>query len=104
MKRLLMWTAGLAVGLWVVNELREAGLRLAQKVRKVDLNTATRESLLTVPGLTETLVDRIIDNRPYRHRLDLVARMVVPSGIYQTIRERVDVDGNTALKTVNFAS
>jgi hypothetical protein len=68
------------------------------------LNQCSRESLLLVPGLTEILADRIIENRPYRHRLDLVARMVVPSGIYQGIRDLVDVDGGTAARSVNVAS
>ncbi len=104
MKRFLLWTAGLALGIWVANEVREAGLRLSKSVRRIDLNRCSREELVAVPGLTEALADRIIENRPYRHRLDLVARMVVPSGIYQSIRDVVDVDDSTADKPVNVAS
>lgn len=103
MKRLLLWTAGIVVGLWVANELREAGVRLYRRAN-VDLNQCSREDLLRVPGLTEALADRIIDNRPYRHRLDLVARMVVPSGVYQNIRDMVGVEAPAARRSVNVAS
>lgn len=101
MKRFILWTAGIVVGVWVAKGLREAGLRLYGRP-SVDLNQCTREDLLRVPGLTESLADRIINNRPYRHRLDLVARMVVPSGVYQNIRDLVDVEA--ANRSVHVAS
>ncbi len=91
MKKAIFWTVGIAFGIWVARELRVAGARLAKRAAMLDLNHCSREQLAGVPGLNEALADRIIENRPYRHRLDLVARMVVPSGIYQEIRERVDV-------------
>jgi hypothetical protein len=103
MKRFLLWAAGAAAVFWVASQIRQAGTRIAQRKAALDLNHCSRDALLRVPGLTEVLVDRIIENRPYRHRLDLVARMVVPSGIYQNIRERVDVDGNTAGRAVKVA-
>ncbi len=104
MKRFVLWTAGILVGVWVARELRDAARRLYSTAPGVDLNRCSREDLLRVPGLNEGLVDRIIDNRPYRHRLDLVARMVVPSGIYQDIRDLVDVDSSAAGRSVNVAS
>jgi len=104
MKRLLFWTAGIVLGVWVTHEIREAGLRLSRVVRRVDLNQCSQEDLLKIPGMTEALADRIIKNRPYRHRLDLVARMVVPSGVYQNIRDLVDVDNGTSARAANVAS
>ncbi|HEY3929572.1 MAG TPA: hypothetical protein VGL89_14450 [Candidatus Koribacter sp.] len=102
MKRLIFWTAGIALGLWAVNQLR--GGRALRRLTALDLNQCSREDLLAIPGLTASLVDRIIDNRPYHHRLDLVARMVIPSGIYQTIRDRVDVSAAAAKRPINVAS
>ncbi len=99
MKRFILWTAGIVVGLWIAKELRDAGVRLTGP-NSVDLNQCSREDLLRVPGLSESLADRIIDNRPYRHRLDLVARMVVPSGVYQNIRDLVDVNATAAHRSV----
>ena len=104
MKRFLFWTAGIALGIWAANEVRQASFRLTKAVRRIDLNQCSREELLAAPGITDVLADRIIENRPYRHRLDLVARMVVPSGVYQDIRDRVDVDTSSSVNTVNVAS
>ena len=103
MKRFLLWTAGIAAGLWLAKELRDAGLRFSGH-GSVDLNQCSREDLMRVPGLTEALADRIIDNRPYRHRLDLVARMVVPSGVYQNIRDLVEVEPATVNRSIHVAS
>lgn len=102
--RLLYWSAGIVLGLWIANELRHAQRRVSTRTSTFDLNHCSREDLLRVPGLNEMLADRIIDNRPYRHRLDLVARMVIPSGIYQEIRDRVDVDRSASANSVNVAS
>jgi DNA uptake protein ComE-like DNA-binding protein len=104
MKRFVFWTAGIVLGVWAVNQVRRAGARLSHAISRIDLNQCSREDLLGVPGITEPLADRIIENRPYRHRLDLVARMVIPSGIYQQIRDLVDVADGTANKSVNVAS
>jgi DNA uptake protein ComE-like DNA-binding protein len=104
MKRLMFWTVGIVAGLWIAGQLREAGTRIARISKTVDLNECTREDLLRLPGMSEILTDRIVSNRPYRHRLDLVARMVVPSGVYQNIRDLVDVDGSASGRSVHAAS
>ncbi len=57
----------------------------------LDLNTASRERLAGLPGVGPELADRIIENRPYRNKLDLVSRMVVPENIYAAIKRRIGV-------------
>jgi radical SAM superfamily enzyme with C-terminal helix-hairpin-helix motif len=104
MKHFVLWTAGIVAGLWIAKELRDASRRIGLSKATVDLNQGSREDLLRIPGVSESLADRIIDNRPYRHRLDLVARMVVPSGVYQNIRDLVDVSARAAENSVNVAS
>ena len=104
MKRLLLWTAGIVVGIWVVDQVRRSGGTFLARAKAMDLNKCSREELLALAALDAVMADRIIENRPYRHRLDLVARMVIPSGVYQSIRDRVDVASNTAGQAVNVAS
>jgi hypothetical protein len=104
MKHFVLWTAGIVAGLWIAKELRDASHRIGLSKATVDLNQGSREDLLRIPGVSESLADRIIDNRPYRHRLDLVARMVIPSGVYQNIRDQVDVSARAAENAVNVAS
>lgn len=102
MKRLLSWGLGIAAGLWLANQFRST--QTYRRFISYDLNHCSREQLLSIPGMDEDSVDRIIENRPYRHRLDLVARMVVPSGVYQGIRDYVDVPAFEATRSVNVAS
>ena len=56
----------------------------------LDLNTASHEDLLKL-GVDGEMSDRILDNRPYRNKLDLLSRMVIPQGAYDLIRNRVGV-------------
>jgi DNA uptake protein ComE-like DNA-binding protein len=48
----------------------------------VDLNSCTLDDLLTLEGMDRDIADRVIENRPYRNKLDLVSRMIVPEPTY----------------------
>ena len=54
----------------------------------LDLNSATRDEL-TGLGLSPEMVDRVIEGRPYRSKLDLVSRMVMPEATYAEIRDKI---------------
>lgn len=60
----------------------------------LDLNAATFDDLKGL-GLNKDTVDRIVDNRPYRNKLELVSRMVVSQPDYQAIKSRVGIAGAT---------
>ena len=66
--------------------------RSEHKEQKVELNTATRERLASLPGLTDADVDRIIAHRPYGFRRDLVRKGVLSEAKFHTIRDDVYVD------------
>jgi len=57
--------------------------------KAIDINKASREDLLTLPGVTEHEADRIIAQRPYDDAHDLVTRRVLPQAEYEKIRDRV---------------
>jgi competence protein ComEA len=63
------------------------GMRRDNKA--IDINKASREDLLSLPGLTEHEADRIIAQRPYDDAHDLVTRHVVPDAEFDKIRDRV---------------
>jgi DNA uptake protein ComE-like DNA-binding protein len=56
----------------------------------LDLNTASQDEFLRL-GLDGEMCDRIVENRPYRNKLDLLSRMVIPEQAYSVIRDLVGV-------------
>jgi DNA uptake protein ComE-like DNA-binding protein len=56
---------------------------------RVDINHASAAELLKVPGMTSTWAARIMRFRPYRTKLDLVDRGVLPSDVYDRIKDYV---------------
>ncbi|HZW79676.1 MAG TPA: helix-hairpin-helix domain-containing protein [Candidatus Deferrimicrobiaceae bacterium] len=57
--------------------------------KAIDINKASREDLLTLPGVTDHEADRIIAQRPYDDAHDLVTRHVIPQAEYDKIQDRV---------------
>jgi DNA uptake protein ComE-like DNA-binding protein len=57
--------------------------------KTINVNKASREDLLTLPGLTEHEADRIIAQRPYDNTDDLVRRHVLPREEYDKISDRI---------------
>ena len=63
-----------------------------------DLNVSDASELLNL-GLGQQSVDRVIENRPYRSKLELVSRMVLSEEEYGAIRDRVAVaEGRDPIK------
>ena len=56
----------------------------------IDLNSANADQLKNV-GLSPETQERLIDNRPYRNKLELVSRMVLSQDEYAVIKDRVSV-------------
>jgi len=56
---------------------------------RVDLNSASLDQLLKVPGMTHTWAARIIRFRPYRSKNDLIDRGVVSGPVYERIKDYV---------------
>jgi DNA uptake protein ComE-like DNA-binding protein len=54
--------------------------------QRLDINSASVEELLTIPGMTRTWAGRIVRFRPYHSRDDLVLRGVVTSQVYDRIK------------------
>jgi DNA uptake protein ComE-like DNA-binding protein len=56
---------------------------------RVDINTANLQDLMKIPGLTRSWAARIIRFRPYHAKNDLVDRGVLPSQVYDRIKDYV---------------
>jgi len=56
---------------------------------RVDINHASVDELLKVPGMTSSWAGRIVRFRPYRSKQDLVEHGVLPSDVYDRIKDYV---------------
>ncbi len=65
------------------------GLRHDPNNDAVDVNTATKDKLQTLPGATTETTDRIIRNRPYKTPGDLLRRRVVSKAAYDKMKSRL---------------
>jgi len=55
--------------------------------KTLDVNTATKKQLMTLPGVTAAEADRIIAGRPYDRPEDLVTRHVISKKEYDRISD-----------------
>src|SRR5262245_51623081 len=44
----------------------------------IDLNSATKDQLMTLPGIGDAYADKIIANRPYKMKTELTTKNVIP--------------------------
>ena len=61
------------------------------KSTSVDINSANKEELMKLPGITEARAERIMASRPYDQASDLLTKKILTRGEYDQIASRITV-------------
>src|SRR5260221_9606897 len=68
---------------------RARGSPAAPASNLIDLNTASRDDLMTLDGIGEVRADAIIRARPFKAKAELVERRLIPEALYDKIADKV---------------
>lgn len=68
----------------------------AAKVKPVDINSAAKAELKTLPGIGDAEADKIIAGRPYLSKANLLTHNIVSAAAYDAIKGRVIAKQNKA--------
>ena len=66
--------------------------RLASKTKRapaVDINSASKEDLMKLPGITDEVAEKIIAGRPYKTKTELTKKNVLTKAEYSKVRSHV---------------
>jgi competence protein ComEA len=70
----------------------------ATPLKPIDINSASRAQLKTLPGIGDAEADKIIAGRPYLSKVHLVTEVGLPVGVYQSIRHQIVAVQNKAAR------
>ena len=71
----------------------------AHAAPKVNLNTATKEEILALPGITDETADKIIAARPIKNRGELVQKNILTKVEFKKISSMVTTGNMKAAST-----
>jgi DNA uptake protein ComE-like DNA-binding protein len=59
------------------------------KMPATDINTASKEDLMKLPGITDELAEKIIAGRPYKSKTELSKKSILTKAEYAKVRGHV---------------
>jgi competence protein ComEA len=79
----------LAVGVSQVQVEAQPRAAAAPTASQIDINSASRDDLMTLDGIGEVRADAIIRARPFKLKTELVERRLIPEALYEKIADKV---------------
>ena len=68
---------------------KEGTASAAPRHELIDLNTATKEQLMSLSGIGDAYADKIIAGRPYKMKSELKTKKIIPESTYARISSHV---------------
>ena len=62
---------------------------MSAKKIPIDINSATKKQLMTLPEVGESHAKKIIENRPYKTKIQLKEKHIVPVRVYYNIVDNI---------------
>jgi competence protein ComEA len=83
------WLPTTGAALFGANAAAVQGAMASSAGDKLDINTATADQLKALPGIGDAYSQKIIAGRPYRTKLDLVHKKIIPQATYDKIKDQI---------------
>jgi DNA uptake protein ComE-like DNA-binding protein len=66
-----------------------ASEKAPSKTKPLDINSTPIDELKVLPGIGDAYAQKIVDNRPYQKKDQLVSRKIIPQATYNKIKDRI---------------
>jgi competence protein ComEA len=80
------------------SEKAKGKMKAAPAAPKVDINSASKEDLMKLPGIGDAIADKIIAGRPYKTKSELLSKKMMTKSAYSKVSHMIIAKQEPAAK------